>query len=176
MAEDNGGILAQGLSGDIAASIRAQADAQARAAALRVEYDSLSDYKKMVDDLLSSLEKSPAHHGRLADGTLPTGALGTGFTQAQDLYKSYNTVHTELQKLSKSLAGQIEGLGLAVGFAGKSFEEVDEETKRRMAAIAKQAHEDYVPKRDPYAEKKAEGPQGAPNNPPVSGTKKGGVL
>ncbi|MFD9081541.1 hypothetical protein ACFYYM_32740 [Streptomyces erythrochromogenes] len=159
MAEDNGGILAVGLSGDIAASIRAQADAQARAAALRVEYDDLKGYKTLVDDLLTSLQESPAHHGKLADGTLPAGSLGTGFPEADKLYEAYKTVHTELQKLSKGLAEQIEGLGIAVQSAKGGYAEVDEEQKRRMVVIAKQAHDHYVEDRDPYAEKKGDSPQ-----------------
>ncbi|MET9573059.1 hypothetical protein [Streptomyces virginiae] len=169
MAEDNGGVLALGLSGDVAASIRAQADAQARAAALRVEYDDLKGYKTLVDGLLTSLQESPAHHGKLADDTLPAGALGTGFPEADKLYEAYKTVHTELQKLSKGLAEQIEGLGIAVQSANGGYAEVDEEQKRRMVVIAKQAHDHYVEDRDPYAEKKSDSPQ--PNV-----TKKGAPL
>ncbi|MCX4693088.1 hypothetical protein [Streptomyces sp. NBC_01408] len=132
----------------------AQAAAQSKAAAaLRVEYDTLKDYKILVDELLTKLEKSPADHGKLADGTLPAGALGKGFPEADALYKSYNTVHSELQKLAKGLAGQIEGLGIAILSAGNGYAGVDEETKRRMVAIAKEAKEHYVRDRDPYAEK-----------------------
>ncbi|MEU6294638.1 hypothetical protein [Streptomyces erythrochromogenes] len=166
MAEDSGGVLAVGLAGDVAASIRAQADAQSRAAALRVEYDDLKQYQKLVDGLLTSLQESPAHHGKLADGTLPTGALGTGFSEADNLFKAYKTVHSELQKLSKGLAGQIEALGIAVQSASGGYAEVDEETKRRMGLLAKQANDEYVRDRDPYA-KKDDSPQ--PNG-------KGGVL
>ncbi|MFD5881399.1 hypothetical protein [Streptomyces yangpuensis] len=176
MAEDNGGILAVGLSGDVAASIRAQADAQARAAALRVEYDDLKGYKALVDGLLTKLQESPAHHGKLADGTMPAGVLGTGFPAAEKLNNSYKTVHSELQKLSKGLAVQIEALGIAVQSAGKGYSEVDEETKRRMALLAKQAHDQYVADRDPYADKTSQGPQPAPNTPQSNGTKKGGSL
>ncbi|WP_199838245.1 hypothetical protein [Streptomyces sp. IMTB 1903] len=176
MAEDNGGVLAVGLSGDVAASIRAQADAQARAAALQIEYDDLKGYQKLVDGLLTKLQESPAHHGTLADGALPAGVLGTGFPAAEKLNKSYTTVHSELQKLSKALAVQIEALGIAVQSAGKGYSEVDEETKRRMALLAKQAHDQYDPKRDPYAEKTVEGVQPAPSTPQPNGTKKGGVL
>ncbi|KJK48270.1 hypothetical protein UK14_18895 [Streptomyces sp. NRRL F-4428] len=168
--------MALDLSGDLAASIRAQADAQAKAATLQVEYNDLKDYQKLVDGLLTKLQESPAHHGKLADGTLPAGVLGTGFPAAEKLNKSYNTVHSELQKLSKGLAVQIEALGIAIQSAGKGYSEVDAETKRRMALLAKQAHEQYVPKRDPYAEKTADGSQPAPNTPQPNGTRKGGVL
>ncbi|MFJ3636806.1 hypothetical protein [Streptomyces sp. NPDC090112] len=153
MAEDKVGFLSVDLAGGLEASIRAQAAAQEKAAALRVQYDDLSQYKKLVDGLLSTLQESPAHHGTLADGTLPTGALGKGFPQADKLYEAYKTVHAELQKLSKGLAGQIEALGIAVQSASGGYSEVDEEAKRRMVAIAKQAHTDYVAKRDPYAER-----------------------
>ncbi|MFD9105927.1 hypothetical protein ACFVZN_33265 [Streptomyces virginiae] len=159
MAEDNGGILAQGLSGDIAASIRAQADAQARAAALRIEYDDLKGYKNLVDGLLTKLQESPAHHNKLADGALPTGALGQGFPEADKLYEAYKTVHSELQTLSKGLAELIEALGIAVLSAGGGYAEVDEEQKRRMVVIAKQAEDEYGRDRGPDAEKKSDSPK-----------------
>ncbi|WP_374774222.1 hypothetical protein OG756_15685 [Streptomyces sp. NBC_01310] len=157
MAEDNGsGLAGIGTAmGATSAAIAAQATAQA-AAALRIQYEDLKGYKNLVDGLLTTLQESPAHHGKIADGTLPTGALGKGFAEAENLYKAYNTVHSELQKLSKGLAAQIEGLGIAIQSAGGGYAEVDEEAKRRMALIAKQAHEDYVPKRDPYADKTAD--------------------
>ncbi|MGW9373751.1 hypothetical protein ACWGVR_27500 [Streptomyces xanthophaeus] len=156
------------MSGSVESSIRAQATAQA-AAALRIEYESLKDYKTLVDELLTSLEKSPANHGKLADGTLPKGALGQNFTAAETLYASYKTVHSELHKLSKGLATQIEGLGIAILTAGKGYAGVDEETRQRMAAIAQEAKADYKRDRDPYAEKQGE------DGPKAEGNK-GGVV
>lgn len=165
--ESEPGLFGQGLAPGLADAVRAQA------AALSVEYDTMKEYKALVDGLLTSLEDSQADHGKLAHGTLPPGALGTGFPEADALYKSYNTVHAELQKLSKGLAGQIEALGIAVMTAGKGFGEVDEDTKRRMAAIAKEAHENYVRKRDPYADKTAT----PPNSPNANGgVKRGGQV
>ncbi|MCX5607706.1 hypothetical protein OHB39_08970 [Streptomyces sp. NBC_00047] len=142
----------------------------AQAAALSVEYDTMKEYKNLVDGLLTSLEDSQADHGKLAHGTIPADALGT-FEEALDLHKAYNTVHSELQNLSKGLAGQIEALGIAILTAGKGFGGVDEETRRRMAAIAKEAHDSYVEKRDPYAGKTGEAPAPAPtpNSPSVNG-------
>ncbi|MGW0753500.1 hypothetical protein [Streptomyces sp. NPDC002587] len=164
-AENSSGLFGAGPTTGLADAIRAQADAQAKAAALRIEYDSLKDYKNLVDGLLTSLEESPAEHGKLSHGTLPAGVLGTGFPEADALFKSYNTVHAELQKLSKGLADQIEGLGIAIMTAGKDFGQVDEETKRRMLAIAKEARENYRRERDPYAEEKGD----APNSPGAHG-------
>ncbi|MFD3680960.1 hypothetical protein [Streptomyces sp. NPDC058613] len=147
MAEDNGaGLFGLGPTAGIADAIRAQA------AALAVQQDSLKEYKGMVDALLEELGGSEADHKRLANGTLTQAALGQGFAEATAIYASYNTVTTELQKLSKGLAGQIEGLGIAVLWASKGYEGVDLDTQRRMAAIAKEAERHYVASRDPYME------------------------
>ncbi|MFJ4774787.1 hypothetical protein [Streptomyces sp. NPDC088762] len=157
MAVESGpSLLGVGASASVAAAaISAQAAAQAAtAAALKVEYDSLTEYKNMVTALLDDLTGSDADHKKLAHGTLPAGKLGHGFPEADALFKSYDTVITELQKLSKGLADQIEALGIAISTAGKGFSDVDDDTKRRMATIAQQAEKQYVPERDPYPEEK----------------------
>ncbi|MFD3553728.1 hypothetical protein ACFWWA_16715 [Streptomyces goshikiensis] len=120
--------------------------------ALEVEYESMTGYKKLVDELLDKLDGSEADGKKLAHGALPKGTLGTGFPEAETLFTTYNTVHTQLQSLSEGLAMQIEALGIAVLTAGKGYGGVDEETKRRMAAIAKRAEKEYVPERDPLAQ------------------------
>ncbi|WP_329390919.1 hypothetical protein OG625_24400 [Streptomyces sp. NBC_01351] len=140
----------------------------ASAQALSVEFDSLSEYKSMVDVLLDDLAGSHANDKKLADGTLPAGKLGTGFPEADALFKSYDTVITELQKLSKGLAAQIEALGIAILSANKGYGGVDEETKRRMATIAKEAKEQYVPERDPWLEEQRR--LKATNQPPSTET------
>ncbi|MFD9411058.1 hypothetical protein ACFWBN_29095 [Streptomyces sp. NPDC059989] len=150
MAVDNGPVL-MGAAAGTAAAISAQAAAQT-AAALKIEYDSLTEYKNMVKVLLDDLTGSNADHKKLADGTLPAAKLGHGFPEADALFKSYDTVITELQKLSKGLADQIEALGIAIMTAGKGYGDVDEDTQRRMVAIAKEAEKQYVPERDPYLE------------------------
>ncbi|MEY2229688.1 hypothetical protein [Streptomyces sp. BF23-19] len=155
MADDNGASqVAAALTLGIAGPMGAIAGAaySAATAAMRVEFDSLSEYKKMVDGLLDELTGSDADHKKLADDKLPAGKLGKGFAEVDALFKSYDTVVTELQKLSKGLAGQIEALGIAVLSAGKGYGGVDEEAKRRMVAIANQAHKEYVPERDPWVE------------------------
>lgn len=147
------GLSLFGVGGmpDVAGAVRMQADAQA-AAALKIQYDSLTEYRKMVNTLLDDLTGSDANHKKLASGTLPAGKLGHGFPEADALFKSYDTVITELQKLSKGLADQIEALGIAIMSAGKGYGDVDLETQRRMVAIAKAAETHYVPDRDPYLE------------------------
>ncbi|MFE4638387.1 hypothetical protein ACFRJ1_34140 [Streptomyces sp. NPDC056773] len=119
--------------------------------ALQIEYESLTDYKKRVDGLLEKLDGSPASDKKLADGTLPQNSLGEGFAEAARLFTAYSNVHAQLLALSKGLAEQIEGLGIAIQTAGRGFGGVDEDTKRRMLAISKQADANYVPERDPLA-------------------------
>ncbi|MCP3756307.1 hypothetical protein [Streptomyces sp. TBY4] len=119
--------------------------------ALQIEYESLTDYKKRVDGLLEKLDGSPASDKKLADGTLPQNSLGEGFAEATRLFTAYSNVHAQLLALSKGLAEQIEGLGIAIQTAGRGFGGVDEDTKRRMLAISKQADANYVPERDPLA-------------------------
>lgn len=150
MAVDNGpGLLGVNVGASMADAVMRQAKA------LEVEYESMTGYKKLVDDLLKKLDGSEADDKKLAHGTLPSGALGTGFPEADSLFKAYSTVHSELQKLSQGLAGQIEALGIAILTAGKGYADVDEETQARMRTIIRQSKKDYVPDRDPLAREEA---------------------
>ncbi|NXY95111.1 hypothetical protein HYE82_12045 [Streptomyces sp. BR123] len=138
---------------------------RAQAQALAVDYETLTGYKKKVDELLTKLKGSEAYDKKLADGTLPEGTLGKGFAEAETLFKTYNTVHEQLENLSKGLAAQIEGLGIAILTSGKGYAGVDEETQARMRAIVRQAKKDYVEDRDPLAqEKKAQSQHGSNSN------------
>ncbi|MEV4194077.1 hypothetical protein [Streptomyces toxytricini] len=155
----------------LGASAKSQAAAiSAQAKALAVDYETISGYKKVVDELLTKLGNSEASDKKLAHTTLPEGTLGTGFAEAVDLFSAYETVQRELQNLSKGLAGHIEALGIAIQTAGKGFTAVDEETKRRMATIAKQAEAAYVKDRDPLvkeqqAQAAKQAPAGEANEP-----------
>ncbi|MFE6848057.1 hypothetical protein [Streptomyces sp. NPDC057686] len=166
-----------GLSSGLADAIRKQAASQQAAADLKIEHDTLSEYQKMVDDLLDDLTGSAADHKKLATNTLPAAKLGSGFPEADALFKSYTTVVSELEKLSKGLAAQIEALGIAILTAGKGFAGVDDDTRRRMATIAKQAEAEYVPERDPYVEeqrKLAASKHPGPATPGTGGNATGG--
>ncbi|MEU6867069.1 hypothetical protein ABZ924_28100 [Streptomyces sp. NPDC046876] len=149
MAENAGPDLFSALAASAngaAAAIRAQAKR------FEVDFETLSGYKKVVDGLLKELNESQADDKKLAHGTLPKGALGKGFAEAEALFTTYQTVQTQLENLSKGLAAQIEGLGIAIQTSGKGFGEIDEEQRRRMAMIAKQAKHDYNPDLDPLVQ------------------------
>ncbi|MFF5444414.1 hypothetical protein [Streptomyces sp. NPDC012888] len=119
--------------------------------ALYVEKQSMVEYRKRVDKLLDQLKGSDADHGRFAEGTLGSGALGKGFSEAEDLHTAYNKVRAEMENLSKVLADQIEALSIAIEASRVGYDNMDEDVKARMRAIQKRAEAAYVPDRDPGA-------------------------
>ncbi|MEU7556364.1 hypothetical protein AB0B01_29265 [Streptomyces sp. NPDC044571] len=157
MAEEQ----ASGLAGLVGSSAGLSAAIMAQAKALEVDFETFKGYKKVVDDLLKKLGDSPADDKKLAHVSLPEGTLGKGFAEADALFKTYSTVHEQLQNLSKGLAGQIEALGIAILTSGKGFAGVDEETQARMRSIVRQAEKDYVPERDPMAKQKKDAEHGS---------------
>ncbi|MGG8407408.1 hypothetical protein ACM614_12690 [Streptomyces sp. 12297] len=126
-----------------------------QAQALAVEAESMTKYKQRVDELLDRLEGSQAAPAKLADGTLPSGDLGSGFGEADILSAAYDTVHTELKSLSKALAVQIEALSIAVESSRVGYQNMDDEVKERMRRLHADAEKRYDPQRDPYEREKA---------------------
>ncbi|MEV8533518.1 hypothetical protein [Streptomyces sp. NPDC051211] len=140
----------------------------AQAPALFVEHESMVNYKKRVDALLDQLKGSKAEHGKFADGTLGAEDLGKGFVEAASLHTAYNKVRTEMENLSKTLANQIESLAIAIEASRVGYENMDEDVKARMRALQKQAQEQYVPARDPEADKTGGGKQEPTTQAPTS--------
>ncbi|MFI1190155.1 hypothetical protein [Streptomyces californicus] len=129
--------------------------------ALAIEAQKMKAFKKRVDDLLIALGDSEASPDRMGEGRVSRAQLGSAeFGEAQYLYESYTVVHDELEKLSKALGAQIEGMGLAVQTSRVSYEDLDLETRQRMSAINIEAESYYDQARDPFAkdvkEKKAD--------------------
>lgn len=104
------------------------------AQALRVEGETLTTFKKRVDDLLTQLEESKAAPRRIADGALPTGRLGS-FDEADALHASYTRVHSRLEQLSKMLALQIEGLVVTVDASEIGYHNLDDDIRDRLSRI-----------------------------------------
>ncbi|MFJ3924946.1 hypothetical protein [Streptomyces sp. NPDC090022] len=130
----------------------------AQAKRLSVEYDQLDKYKSRVDELIAKLEGSAAGDKHLKkEGDLPKNNLGTGFTEATALHTAYTKTVTELQTLSHVLTLQLEALAIAVVFSRKGYENMDDETKRRMAGLAATISEKYDAKRDPNARRVGNG-------------------
>ncbi|MFJ1605293.1 hypothetical protein ACIOHS_18285 [Streptomyces sp. NPDC088253] len=120
------------------------------AQALRVEGETLTTFKKRVDDLLTQLEESKAAPRRIADGALPTGRLGN-FDEADALHTAYTRVHTRLENLSKLLALQIEGLVVTVDASKSGYHNLDDDVRVRLSRIRTEADKLLVDKAGPGA-------------------------
>ncbi len=83
------------------------------------------------------------------------------FGEAQYLYESYTVVHDELEKLSKVLGAQIEGMGLAVHASRVGYDNINQDVRERMRSINTEVASHYDRERDPFVkdestEKKAD--------------------
>ncbi|MFF3750004.1 hypothetical protein ACFYYH_05990 [Streptomyces sp. NPDC002018] len=133
---------------------------------LNVDAAELIKFKNRVDGLLTKLDNSSAAPTEMAGGTVARADLGTGFGEADELYGVYRTVHTELQNLSKGLAGQIEALGIAVDGSRRGYENIDDDIKRRMQRISQDAQRNWERREQ---ERRAEQERDATDGRPVSG-------
>ncbi|SCG02232.1 hypothetical protein GA0115255_117021 [Streptomyces sp. Ncost-T6T-2b] len=110
-------------------------------------------FKIRVDDPLIALDGSEAAPTRTGDGRMPRAQLGAAeFGEAQFLYESYTVVHDELERLSKALGVQIEGMGLAVHSSRVGYGNVDQDIRDRMKAINAEVESLYDRDRDPFVE------------------------
>ncbi|WP_394434681.1 DUF2563 family protein [Streptomyces sp. SGAir0957] len=108
------------------------------AKAMLVEGETLSTFKRRVDALLRELENSKAAPKSLANGSLPSGRLGT-FDEADGLHSAYTKVHGQLENLSKMLALQIEGLVATVDASKTGYDNLDDDVRARLSRIRSQA-------------------------------------
>ncbi|MFI6404986.1 hypothetical protein [Streptomyces sp. NPDC050548] len=128
----------EAAAGAIAASGIGPLAGVAVAQALRVEGETLTTFKKRVDDLLTQLEQSKAAPRKIAGGGLPTGRLGS-FDEADALHASYTRVHSRLEQLSKMLALQIEGLVVTVDASKSGYHNLDDDIRDRLSRIRVEA-------------------------------------
>ncbi len=121
--------------------------AEAGGADLRRGVEALKSFKKQVDTVLSTFESSPANATHVANQTISRAALsGAGdFGEAHDLFSQYNRVHERLTTLSKSLAHQIEAMGIAVHGADVGFDNLEEDLRHRFWQLQTQIREDNKP-------------------------------
>lgn len=149
MAHGGGGAAASPDTGKSFDSLYAVNPQQA----LAIEAQKMKTFKKRVDDLLIALDGSEAAPSRMGNDRMARGQLGSAdFGEAQFLYDSYTIVHDELEKLSKALGAQIEGMGLAVHSSQVGYENVDHDIRDRMKAVNAEVESYYDRERDPFVE------------------------
>jgi hypothetical protein len=108
------------------------------AANLEASGDALKKFVSRVDGVLRDLEKSAGNPTRVGSQGIRQGSLrsGTGtFHEAEALYGTFNAVHEKLTALSKTLHLQIEAIGIAVLGAKGTFDNLEEEQRRRFYEI-----------------------------------------
>ncbi|MEV5159620.1 hypothetical protein [Streptomyces sp. NPDC053728] len=124
----------------------------AAAVELATELTSFTAFRNRVDEILVALKESPADATQLGQDLVKRTQFGGGdnhWAEAASLFTSYQTVITELEKLSKSLSDSIEGMSIAVLAAHNGYENLDADIRRRMLAISDEAKEQYGGEYDP---------------------------
>ncbi|MGW0787696.1 hypothetical protein ACWD04_05455 [Streptomyces sp. NPDC002911] len=122
------------------------------AASLATELTSFKKFRNRIDELLSDLKKSPAGPRKLAEDPISRQQFGGGenrWAEAASLFTSYEKVITELETLSKLLSDCIEGMSIAVLASHNGYENIDDDTRRRMLAISDGVEEHYGGEYDP---------------------------
>ncbi|MFD8593986.1 hypothetical protein ACFV1L_03175 [Kitasatospora sp. NPDC059646] len=105
--------------------------------AVQVEVENLQTFKNKVDQILRELDGSPASHGEVSQQQLTGHQLGQNFGQAGDLMTAYTNVHNNLERLSQTLAAQIEAMSASVGRAAGTYSNADAEQESRFQAMAR---------------------------------------
>ncbi|MEU8849018.1 hypothetical protein AB0C70_22835 [Streptomyces sp. NPDC048564] len=110
------------------------------------ELQSFTKFRDRIDALVRELREGPAgpkQVGQDAMARVKFGGGSDGWAEAGSVFASYETVISELEKLSKVLTESIEGLSIAVLASHKGYENVDADVSRRMLAISKDTTEHY---------------------------------
>ncbi|MCX4687409.1 hypothetical protein OG401_24420 [Kitasatospora purpeofusca] len=115
---------------------------------VKIELDTLTNFKKKVDALLASLEGSEAAQHKIKEQKLLAGNLGSGFHESADLIAAYEKTHAAIAQLSKSFAEQIDKMSKAVAQTAGSYGNNEEHQTAAVNAVAKGAG-DYTPAAGP---------------------------
>jgi hypothetical protein len=110
------------------------------------ELQSFTKFRDRIDALLRDLREGaagPKQVGQTVASRANFGGGSGGWAEATNLFGSYETVMSELEKLSKLLTDSIEGMSIAVLASHKGYENVDADVSQRMLAISKDTTEHY---------------------------------
>ncbi|MGW4727523.1 hypothetical protein [Streptomyces sp. NPDC004291] len=110
---------------------------------LEVGEVTLQTFQTRMQKLLDELKGSPAEHKKIGEQKITPDAYGTGFAAATELHGAYDKVRTRLEELTKIFGETIEAMGINAQIADKGYSGVDEEERRRFAAIQKHVGDDH---------------------------------
>ncbi|MFC9395258.1 hypothetical protein ACFTWS_19165 [Streptomyces sp. NPDC057027] len=108
------------------------------AEAVRYNTESMTQFKTRIDGLIEKLTGSEAGKGKVQSDPVTRNQFGGGgaaWGEAHGVYDSYNSFVKQLTDLSGLLQDCLEGLGIAVVASKDGFEQMDEDTKRKMINI-----------------------------------------
>ncbi|WP_432067139.1 hypothetical protein [Streptomyces sp. C10-9-1] len=106
---------------------------------LVTELESMTTFKREIDKLLVELEGSEAAPDKVGAGRIEPGQLGSAaFGESAYLYSVYASVHDQVEKLSKILALQVDGLSIAVSASQVGYENIDQGVRDRMLQLAQE--------------------------------------
>jgi len=117
-----------------------------QAQAMAAEYASFTGFRTRIDELIKTLKGSPAGPTELGQDQLVRHQFGggnEGWIEAAGLFTAYESVISELEKLSKILSDSMEGMGIAVLASHKGYENIDLDVRQRMAAISAETTKEY---------------------------------
>lgn len=137
MAEesDTGAVAAAGALG--AFGLIPMASSAAAVAKMVADMESMGSFRTEVHKILADLEDSEAAPDKVSADRLEPSHLGKPeFRESAFLYGAYSMVHDELEKLSKILTLQIDGLSIAVQASQVGYENIDYDIQRRMLRLA----------------------------------------
>ncbi|MET9964610.1 hypothetical protein ABZZ80_01435 [Streptomyces sp. NPDC006356] len=110
------------------------------------ELQSFTKFRDRIDALLRDLREGPASPKQVGQDSMSRANFGGGsggWAEATNIFTSYETVISELEKLSKLLTDSIEGMNIAVLASHKGYENVDADVRQRMLAISKDTTQHY---------------------------------
>lgn len=137
MPEDNGAATAGTFA---ALAMIPFAGGAVAAQKIVAEFETMGQFKTKVDELLVELEESEASPDKVSGDRLLQSHLGTlALKESAYLYGAYTIVHDELERLSKMLAMQMEGLSIAVQASRSGYESIDEDIRQRMRRLGQES-------------------------------------
>ncbi|HET6360227.1 hypothetical protein [Streptomyces sp.] len=127
-------------------------------ASMLYDPESMGDFKKSIDKLISDLNGSEAGPKKVDDEPASRehfGGGGAGWIEASGLFGAYNNVITQLKQLSQLLADSMEGMGIAVVASKEGYGDMDDDIRRRMLEIHQRTEKHYDFEKDPVAQELA---------------------
>jgi hypothetical protein len=107
-------------------------------ATLKVQLETLRQFKRDVDKVIHTLEDSAAGPKHIGGERIGAGHLGKGFAEADALSATYTQVHNQLETFSGQLKDQIEAMQITVDCAQRGYTNVDVEQRERLWRIYRQ--------------------------------------